>query len=481
MRRILLLLLIFLAGCGQKNNRPNNNSGDVEVFVTTADKSELFSKKQLAFNDIKEILPNTITINPEERFQTIDGFGAAISGSSAYNLTKMSKSERTKLLTHLFSLSDGIGLNYIRVSIGCSDFSLDEYSCQEKPGIENFDIPLLDRQYLVPILKEIIAINPKIKIMGSPWTPPRWMKVNNLEERGPHNFWHSGQLNPNYYKEYAEYFVKWIKSMEQEGIGIESITIQNEPLNKGNSASLYMTWQEQRDFIKNALGPAFQKHGITTKILIFDHNYNYDDIADQNDYPHKILADAEAAKYIDGSAYHAYGGDKSELLDIQSHFPNKNLYFTEISIGGWGGGFGADLLWNMREVFIGTINNYSKAVIVWNLMLDDTHGPKRPGGCSNCYGVVDINKSDYKTLTYNCHYYNLAHSAKVIKPGGVRIGISGYSLPGIFYTAVKNIDNSYGVIAQNDNDKEVPVIFALGNRSFSYSLPAKSITSFLWN
>ena len=136
------------------------------------------------------------------------------------------------------------------------------------------------------------------------WTCPKWMKVNNLTEKQPFDSWTSGQLNPDYYQDYATYFVKYIQAMKAEGINIASMTVQNEPLNRGNSVSLYMTWQEQRDFIKTALGPTFRKAGINTKIIIFDHNYNYDNIADQIDYPINIYKDADAAQYIDGAGFH---------------------------------------------------------------------------------------------------------------------------------------------------------------------------------
>ena len=211
-------------------------------------------------------------------FQPIDGFGAAVTGSSAYNLMQMAPEDRAAFLKQTFSVEQGYGLNYVRISIGCSDFSLSEYTCCDTPGIENFSLTSEEYDYVIPVLKEILAINPDLKIMGSPWTCPRWMKVNNLTDRQPHISWTGGQLNPDYYQDYAEYFVKWIRAFEAEGVRIHSITLQNEPLNRGNSASLYMGWEEQRDFIKTAIGPAFQREGIKVKIYAFDHNFNYDGI-----------------------------------------------------------------------------------------------------------------------------------------------------------------------------------------------------------
>ena len=171
---------------------------------------------------------------------------------------------------------------------------------------------------MIPILKEILAINPSLKIMGSPWTAPKWMKVDNLTDLNPYDSWTGGQLNPDYYAAYATYFVKWIQAFKAQGIDIYSITPQNEPLNRGNSASMYMSWEEERDFIRTALGPQFVANGIKTKIYVFDHNYNYDNIASQQSYPTNIYADADAAQYIAGAAFHDYGGDRSELLNVHN-------------------------------------------------------------------------------------------------------------------------------------------------------------------
>lgn len=487
----VLYLLFVLLSCsdnGNGNGADKKNSNEVTVYTTTSDKSQTMNPGTIPLLKAEtNTSENTITINPEIKYQEIDGFGAAITGSSCYNLLKMSVKERNDLLRETFDPAAGYGYSYIRISIGASDFSLDEYTYCDTPGIENFAIHEYDKRDLFPVLKEILAINPDVKIMASPWTCPKWMKVDNLIDRKPFDSWTSGQLNPDYYPDYATYFVKYLQSMKEEGFDIETITIQNEPLNRGNSASLYMTWQEQRDFIKNALGPAFEKNGIKTKIVAYDHNYNYDDNkpenADQQQYPLKIYEDADAAKYIDGAAYHAYGGDKSELLRVHKARPDKSLYFTEISIGMWGNGydFGDDLMWNMREVSIGTLNNYCSGIMVWNYMLDDKHGPDRPGGCSNCLGAIDIDSGDYSTLTKNSHYYEMAHLSKVIKPGAYRIHSEGNTPQGINYCAFVNPDGSYSLVLQNDTDNLAEITFKLNNKMFTHSVDAKSVSSYSWN
>jgi glucosylceramidase len=454
---------------------------DVSVFVTLANKSMLFDSVPLAFSTKPNMdVETTITVNPNEVFQEIDGFGAAITGSTCYNLLKMSAINRAKLLKESFDPISGMGYSYIRISIGCSDFSMEEYTCCDNLGIENFAIHELDKRDLYPILREILAINPKVKILASPWTCPRWMKVNNLTEKKPFNSWTSGQLNPDYYQDYATYFVKFVQEMKQEGFNIDAVTIQNEPLNRGNSASLYMTWQEQAEFIKTALGPKFRTANLSTKIVVFDHNFNYDNISDQISYPNKIYADADAAPFVDGAAYHAYGGDKSELLNVHNLNPDKNLYFTEMSIGSWNYSFDGDLMWSMKEIGIGAINNFCKSVIVWNFMLDEKGAPNRPGGCTTCYGAVDINTKDYATLDRKSHFYLIGHLSKAISPGAKRIGTTGFQASGLYYTAVENTDGTYGMVLLNDSQSSIKLTLADNVHSFIYILPAKSVASCRW-
>lgn len=491
---LITIITSFSCSCiSCKNNNissdpliENNDKSDVNLFVTSANQSMLFKKIPLAFNTKDNMSPTTIRLMPETKYQEIDGFGAAFTGSTCYNLLKMPKDKRKALLQETFDPVNGMGFSYIRISIGCSDFSLSDYTYCDTPGIENFAIQSEEKDYIFPILREILAINPNVKIMASPWTPPKWMKVNNLKDLKPFDSWTSGQLNPMYYDDYAIYFVKYIQAMEKEGFKIDAVTIQNEPLNRGNSASLFMSWQEQRDFIKKSLGPKFRQNNIKTKIVVYDHNYNYDfgktDTQDQGQYPLHIYADADAVQYIDGAAYHAYGGDKSELIKIHESYPDKNLYFTEISIGMWGDGyrFEDDLIWNIREVGIGTLNNWSKSVIVWNFMLDDKHGPYRPGGCNMCLGAIDINSSNYSTYVKNSHYYDIAHLSKVIKQGAYRIKSSDIGIKGVSYVAVINPDNSYGIVLLNEQNKDQIITIDDAKHNFTYTIPAKSVASFQW-
>lgn len=485
---LLSCLLTASASCQRDSFTPSEKektttSGDISVLMTTNNRAYDLTKLYVDFSDKFNMSPNTIKLTPATQYQTMDGFGAAITGSTCYNLMKMNKEDRTQFLTQTFSESQGLGMSYIRISIGCSDFSLSEYTLWDTPGKENFALQEEEKNYVIPILKEILAINPNLKIMGSPWTAPRWMKVNNLTDLQPFNSWTSGQLNPQYYQDYGWYFVRWIEEMKKEGINIHSITIQNEPLNRGNSASMYMTWQEQQKFIKDALGPQMKAANLQTKIYAFDHNYNYDNIEDQKNYPINIYNDPAAAAYISGAAYHNYGGDKAELLNIHNQRPDKELVFTETSIGEWNEGRNLEkrLTDDMREVGLGTVNNWSKAVIVWNLMLDTEKGPNRDGGCQTCYGAVDINSKNFKTISRNSHYYVTSHLSAVVKPGAVRIGTEGYTATGLEYAAFKNPDNSYAMVLMNDANENRKITLSDGTKHFSYDVPSKSVVSFKWN
>jgi glucosylceramidase len=441
-----------------------------------------FKKQTVAFSEKSGTSLSTITLDPADRYQSIDGFGAAVTGSTCYNLLKMSQQNRTRFLKETFSPTEGMGYSYIRISIGCSDFSLSEYTCCDTSGIENFALQNEELNYVIPVLKEILAINPEIKIMGSPWTCPLWMKVNNLKDLQPYNSWTGGQLNPSYYNDYGTYFVKWIQAFEREGITIYSITPQNEPLNRGNSASLFMGWEEQRDFVKNALSPQLKAAGLKTKIYLFDHNYNYDNINDQNNYPVKIYDAGVDDEIVAGAAYHNYGGNRRELINIHSQYPDKELVFTETSIGTWNNGknFQVRLTKDMEDVALGTVNNWCKAVIVWNLMLDTDRGPNRKGGCTVCYGAVDIDRSDYATVTKNSHYYIIGHLSAVIKPGAVRIGAKGFTAEGITYSAFENTDGTYAFVLLNDTNENNTITLNDNNKHFSYEVPAKAVVSFRW-
>ena len=348
------------------------------VYTTTADGTKRL-EKIVKPTSSTATSNNIITLLPDKQNQSIDGFGYAITYSSCYNLLKMPKALRSSLLKKTFSQKEGYGASYVRISIGCSDFSSKEYSYCDNKGsesdpISNFALYSDETDYIIPVLKEILAINPDLKVIASAWTCPKWMKVEDINTKTPKDSWTDGHLNPDYRETYARYFVKFIKAMKEKGINIYAVSPQNEPLNRHNCASLYMPWQEEAPFVK-ALATEFKKNSLTTKIYIYDHNYNYDDIKDQEDYPVKLynaIGDTfEGSELVVGAAYHNYGGNNSELTDIHNQRPDKELIFSETSIGKWNDGRNLvnRLVPDMKEVVLGTLNRDSRKLVQTNLTI----------------------------------------------------------------------------------------------------------------
>ena len=383
----------------------------IDSRVTNPDRSALFEKQSdsLFFGNSGKGGGTTIVIDERQQFQGIEGFGFALTGGSAGLIMKMSPAKRSILLHELFS-EDGTGISYLRLSIGSSDLNEFVFSYDDLPdGETDFELKKFslaqDINDVVPVMKEILAVSPDIKILGSPWSAPVWMKTNKNVK--------GGSLKKECYDVYAHYLVKYILAMKKEGISIDAITIQNEPLNSKNTPS--MTWfvSEQDSFIRDHLGPAFRKAGLTTKIILFDHN------CDRPDYPLALLSDPEVAQYADGSGFHHYGGDISAMTMVHLARPDKNLYFTEQMVTEEPGSKTIDITDPVKRLIIGAPRNWSRNVILWNLAadpLDDPHTDN--GGCSMCQGAITI---DGDKVTRNIAYYTVAHASKFVRPGSVRI------------------------------------------------------------
>ena len=450
---------------------PPAESAKAQVYTTSVAGARM-EPSQITLGKPEDVNFYKVTLNGE-RYQSVDGFGRAVTQASCYNLLLLNEADRRAFLEEVFSREKGIGSSLIRVCIGGSDFSLDEFTWCDTPGMEHFAVHPLDQEYLFPILDEIYRINPDVKIIASPWSCPRWMKM--AESGGSYDAWTGGRLNPEYYDDYAQYFVKWIQAMENRGYRISSVTLQNEPLHRGNSMSLYMPWQDQRDFL-NVVGPAFKKAGIQAGILVYDHNY------DVTDYALNLLKDESLSPYIQGSAWHNYLGQVNALDKIHTGAPDKDIYFTEASIGNWNYEFNRCLLSDFRDIFLGTLSRYGKGVTLWNLMLDSEHKPFRPGGCDTCWGGVTISAKDHslKGITRNSHYYDIAQCSKVLQPGAVRLGTSGYTTLGLTYLWFRNPDGSQAVLLLNENSEPQLVNLVADGVSVPCKVPAKAIQSVLW-
>ncbi len=437
------------------------------AWITSPESNVLFQSSQFNFVSKSQRNNNSeIIIDPSHRFQTIDGFGNCLTGGSASLLHRMNPDKRREILNELFAVNgNNIGISYLRISIGASDlddqvFSYDDLAQGESdPELKKFSIAP-DRIDLIPILKEILAINPALKILGSPWSPPTWMKTNKSSK--------GGSLKPEYYDAYANYFVRYIQEMKGEGIAIDAITIQNEPLHPGNNPSMFMPAQEQALFIKRSLGPVFKAQKITSKIIIYDHN------ADRPDYPLAILNDPEAACYVDGSAFHLYGGTIEALTPVHEAHPDKNLYFTEQWVSA-PGNLAGDLAWHVRTLIIGGTRNWCRNVLEWNLASDPTNNPHTPGGCTECLGAITINGNE---IIRNPAYYVVAHASKFVRPGSVRIGSNtSDTLPNV---AFKTPQGKYVLIVQNNSGIKVDFNISLENKTVPVSLDKGAVGTYVW-
>lgn len=472
----LSAVLLAGAGCGKKgSDAPDptpppvvvtpKGPSQVAFWLTNTDRTALFAKQRNVLNFGATANPYpTITLDTTRTYQTIDGFGYALTGGSATVINRMSASSRADLLRELFATdSTWLGVSYLRVSIGASDLSDHVFTYDDVPGdvsLAQFSLAP-DRTDVIPVLKQILAINPNIKIMGSPWTAPSWMKTNN-SSRG-------GNLQTQYYDAYARYFVKYIQQMAAEGIPIDAVTLQNEPLNPNNEPSMLMSATEQADFIKNNVGPAFAAAGIRTKIIAYDHN------PDVPGYALTVLGDAAARPYVDGSAFHNYGGPLATTLNqVHDAYPSKGLYFTEF----WTqapGNLINDFPSHVRDLEIGATRNWAKNVLEWNLANDASYGPHTSGGCDQCLGAVTVSGN---SVTRNPPYYSVAHASKFVRPGSVRVDTNApNSLPNV---AFRTPAGKKVLLVTNTSNTPVQFNIEYKGKTVATALAGGSAGTYVW-
>ena len=476
-RAALVGFALFTVSCcsraTEENKKPDppvnppTVKNEVDVWITKADETIKLQKQTsiLAFTTASNSFQN-IEIDPSKTYQNIDGFGYTLTGGSVEVINQLSASKKEALLQELFGNGENsIGISYLRLSIGASDLNSSVFSYDDLPAgqtdITLSQFSLSKDQALVDMLKKILTINPNIKIIATPWSPPVWMKDNGSSK--------GGSLKPEYYGVYAQYFVKYIQEMKKNGITIDAITPQNEPLHPGNNPSMYMSAEQQRDFIKNNLGPAFQTANLSTKIVVYDHN------CDKPEYPLTILADTEASKFVDGSAFHLYAGNILVLNNVHNAYPNKNVYFTEQWTGS-AGAFSGDLLWHTKNVVIGSMRNWSKIALEWNLANDASFGPHTPGGCTECKGAITINNSE--TFTRNVGYYIIAQASKFIPQNSVRI--SSTESGNLSSVAFKTPAGKIALIVLNDGANNETFNIKYNDKVATTSLSANSVATYIF-
>ena len=460
LRPTLLLFLILYFGYSAKAQTPS--------FWLTDPKSGILFQKQADPNSGLELPTSEISLYPDSTYQSMDGFGFTLSQGSATHFLAMSDSARKAALQELFG--DGekdIRVSYLRLSVAASDLNTFPFSYNDlkdpketDPTLSQFSLSY-DTLDVLPILAQILEINPKVTLMASPWSPPTWMK-DNRDTRG-------GSLLPEFEASYAHYLVKYIQEMDKRGFTIDALTIQNEPLHPGNNPSLLMLPEQQARLIGEHLGPAFKQAGIKTKIIIYDHN------ADRPDYPITVLSDPKANPYIDGSAFHLYGGQIEALSEVHRAFPDKHLYFTEQWVGA-PGNLEGDIAWHIKNLLIGAPRNWAKTVLEWNLSSNPELTPHtNRGGCDRCLGAITI---DGDEVSRNPAYYVIAHASKWVDPGSTRIGSnSPKGLPNVAFTRP---DGKKVVIVHNDSANEIRFEIKENSNTIPAVLPAGATGTWVW-
>ena len=466
---VSIIYSVALISCVSCNSlaQEETSKKNIDAWITKADETIKLQKQTsiLAFTTASNSFQN-IEIDPSKTYQNIDGFGYTLTGGSVEVINQLSASKKEALLQELFGNGENsIGISYLRLSIGASDLNSSVFSYDDLPAgqtdITLSQFSLSKDQALVDMLKKILTINPNIKIIATPWSPPVWMKDNGSSI--------GGSLKTEYYGVYAQYFVKYIQEMKKNGITIDAVTPQNEPLHPGNNPSMYMSAEQQRDFIKNNLGPAFQTANLSTKIVVYDHN------CDKPEYPLTILADTEASKFVDGSAFHLYAGNILVLNNVHNAYPNKNVYFTEQWTGSTGT-FSGDLLWHTKNVVIGSMRNWSKIALEWNLANDASFGPHTPGGCTECKGAITINNSE--TFTRNVGYYIIAQASKFIPQNSVRI--SSTESGNLSSVAFKTPAGKIALIVLNDGANNETFNIKYNDKVATTSLSANSVATYIF-
>lgn len=437
-------------------------------WLTTADEAHKLERQPTIMATTPAAGAIVIRIDSTRRFQSITGFGAAITDASANLIQAMSPTRRASLMAELFGRKgEGLGLSFTRLTVGASDFSPTHYSLDDSPGNRpdpslSYYSTAMPRRAMLPTARQALAINPALKVMISPWSAPAWMKTSRSLIRG--------HLDPAAYAAFAAYLVRTIREFGREGVPVFALSIQNEPDFEPDSyPGMRMTPPERAAVIGRHLGPLLVKSGLGTRILDWDHNW------DKPQMPLGVLADPVAARYVSGIAWHCYAGDVAAQSMVHSARPGKDVYFTECSGGAWSPKFGETLGWMTRNLIIGTTRNWARGALVWNLALDPAHGPHL-GGCGDCRGVVTIDPAT-GAVTRNVEYYVLGHASRFVFPGARRIasenGVNGVDSAAFLNPGGQGI----AAILYNGGGAERRVSLRLGRRSYSLLLPKGAVAT----
>ncbi|MCM8731005.1 glycoside hydrolase family 30 beta sandwich domain-containing protein [Hephaestia sp. GCM10023244] len=442
----------------------------VSVWLTTPDQAALLAAQPPLEWQEGAATGAGVTVDATTRFQPIVGFGAAISDASAYLIQrKLDPAQRAALLGDLFGPAPGLSLSFTRLTIGASDFSSHHYSYDDMPkgetdpALAHFSIAPA-RVDVLPTARAALAINPDLKVMATPWSPPGWMKTTDSLI--------TGTLREQAYGPFAAYLARTVQAFAAEGVPVDYLSLQNEPDFEPDSyPGMRLSAAQRAEIVADHVGPTFAAMGLKTRILEWDHNW------DQPQQPTEMLAHPGAARYVDGVAWHCYNGTVDAQSVVHDRFPDKAVFFTECSGGEWSPGWAEAWPWMMRNLIIGTTRHWARGVLLWNLALDEKYGPHL-GGCGDCRGVVTID-SKSGAVTRNPEYYALGHVSRFVRPGARRIASTSTD-PDIESVAFVNPDGARVLVVFNGGAAPETVSIVVGGRHAPYRLAANAAATFVW-
>jgi len=498
--QMLLASCAMLAGCGSAATDVSTTtiapapSPTVQVYETTADGANLLAQQSpKVFGNTTGAGTYTIQVMPTTVLQPWDGVGAALTDSAATVLAALPSTQQATVMQQLFSSSDGIGLNMVRLPMGASDlsasgnYSYDDVSAgQTDPTLSNFSITH-DKTAIIPLLQAAYNINSNVKIIATPWSPPAWMKTNGSMKGVSGASMSTSQIYTADLPYLANYFVKFLQAYSAAGLPIYAVSPQNEPLNTNSGyPTAILTAADEATFIGTYLGPAMATAGLSTT-KIFGLEDNWADTA----YATTLLQTASASKYLAGTSFHWYAGNVSAMSTIQALDATKGVWFTEatgtVTCGTTcpaltastfsASGFKTD----MQTLVMGVPQNSGRAIVSWNIALNQNEGPQN-GGCITCVGVVTVDSSTSPASIYfNNMYYALGHIGKFVTPGASVISTSTQTTNGIQSVGFLNSDGTIVLVAFNGSSSSTTFTTSWNSKTFDYTLPAGAAVTFKWS
>jgi glucosylceramidase len=495
---LLSIAPIVFGLCSCSNAPAGTSTGAAAGPVTAAvyqtsigSNSLLASQPGVTFATTVTVGSTTIQVTPANVLQPWDGVGGALTDSAATVIAALPAAQQQTVLASLFSPTNGIGLNMVRLPMGSSDFSASgNYSYDDVASgttdttLAHFSIAH-DQTNIIPLLQSVATINPNMKLIASPWSPPAWMKTNGSMNGVANASTTTSQINPAYFSSLASYFVDFIKGYQAQGLSIYAISAQNEPLNSnGTYPTAILTPTDESTFIATNLGPALTTAGLSS-VKIFGMEDNWADTS----YADTVLQ-SSASTYLAGTSFHWYTGAVGAMSTVEALNQNKGVWFTEATdtvscattcptlTGPILSASGFAL--QMQSLIIGVPQNHGRSVVAWNVALNQNEGPQN-NGCKDCVGIVTIDSSTTPASVYfNTLYYALGHIGKFVTPGAFVIGTTTTASSAVQDTAFLNPDGSIVLVAFNASSSAAAVTVQWNSQSFNYTIPANAAVTFKW-